>query len=1154
MTNLANLRSQHPELRHLSDAQLLELIPDTDLPDVPGTRPLPDAVPPEVIQALEAQPLAPPPALSPPRATEGEDRMRAQAVEKALSAPPVGTAATKGIQAAPGQFNVEGKPVARGLAKGLMQGAAGTTSLALTLADEAAGRPPGKPNSPTRRLAEEIERNLVDVPYEAGMGGVAQVLAQYMVGRGPASQLTKKMRRSIPQEALTTGGAMGVSGVPAVFFEDDEQDSLLERRMKSAIEGAGADYVVMKGVALEAKAYAKAGKAAKNWKDAGGENGELAMKRVLVNPQYAKSLEAESYLHLGLQPANKGRRGSIKLPPFSLKANTRMVNEANKFAKASEELFLGIGSLTPKGVEKVLGGKLGENMIRPMRSTLRDIHPSLQGVADKFMLDQGVFRMMHENEVKPFLMAFKKLPKKDRVAINEALLNVNKQTNLLESLRDVGVKPDLGKINIKPELGATTLKATAPPPSKGKHLLSGLKALPHDPKSRWRPDVTESLRSLSPAPGKKNLLESLSELRVDKPQMGGISPSLVKVYDILEKHKGKDSALKEKFDVFRKASDKLWEFSNEHGIETQYLKDYVARQPVNYEGLAKKLGVGDVVERRLRQEQVLKGSEFKEFDNRLDALNHQKKHGGDFVEREGKWIYSKKPATLSTEERREAILQVLEPSPQPGKVGSQHKRILDEITPELIPFYGGLEERVLNNIHGNSYRAAKNVFEGKVEGKKGYNETIAELLDRKLITYEQGKKAQEIFETLGRAGGRSVSDTGQLAKNLINITSIANPFSTLRQLSEPFLTAARHGVYHAGSGIKPAFLKKIKVEDLGLESIGQEFAKIIVGKGKGGDKMFSKSMAMANHASDKVLNGLLSGVAFKLVDRVSKNHLINTALVKAKKLAGKPNSKAFKEWKAYWSSHFDDHQMSDLLKAVKAGDKDNPNLKLYLFSELSDQQPVSMAAMPKLYADHPEGRLFYTLKSFALTLLELTRKDVVRKLGSAERKEVIAGLRAATYLGTLFGGANYTISEFHDWLLDRDTEKMDLMGVRVDGNVADALLQFGGLSKYTVRGLTHPSKTRRTAAAAEFFLPPKSGMLINLPGHGLDSIDAVYQVPVVGRLYSERFPGAYIPGTDIWLPQGKRSIQKEIRREAELKKAVNEYFNPPKPKSPKFQR
>ena len=369
MSNLANLRSQSPELRHLSDTQLLELISDTDLPDVPGTRPLLDAVPPGVIQAQEAQPLAPPPALSPPRVTGGEDRMRAQAVEQALSAPPVGTAATKGIQTAPGQFNVEGKPIARGLAKGLMQGAAGTISLALTLGDKAAGRPPGKPNSPARRLAEEIERNLVDIPYESGMGGVVQVLAQYLVGRGPASQLTKKMRRSIPQEALTTGGAMGISGLPAVFFEDDEQDSLLERRMKSAIEGAGADYVIMKGVSLLAKAYAKASKAAKNWKDAGGENSELAMKRVLVNPQYAKSLEVESYLHPGLQPADKGRRGSIKLPTFNLKANTRMINEANKFAKASEELFLGIGALAPKGVERAFGTKLGEGMIRPMRST-----------------------------------------------------------------------------------------------------------------------------------------------------------------------------------------------------------------------------------------------------------------------------------------------------------------------------------------------------------------------------------------------------------------------------------------------------------------------------------------------------------------------------------------------------------------------------------------------------------------------------------------------------------------------------------------------------------------------------------------------------------------------------------------------------------------
>lgn len=151
-------------------------------------------------------------------------------------------------------------------------------------------------------------------------------------------------------------------------------------------------------------------------------------------------------------------------------------------------------------------------------------------------------------------------------------------------------------------------------------------------------------------------------------------------------------------------------------------------------------------------------------------------------------------------------------------------------------------------------------------------------------------------------------------------------------------------------------------------------------------------------------------------------------------------------------------------------------------------------------------RPFYFLKSFGLKQLETTRREVLRKIGSGNAKEIRDGWKQALRLSVLFGGIGMGGNNlFKDYLLDRD-DKPGMTPTLPTGEkawhaVMDGLLTLIGLSRYSGRKIVDPNK--RAEGIYDLFLPPKTTEIISG-----DVFTNEKNIPVFGKPYSEHLGSA----------------------------------------------
>ena len=81
------------------------------------------------------------------------------------------------------------------------------------------------------------------------------------------------------------------------------------------------------------------------------------------------------------------------------------------------------------------------------------------------------------------------------------------------------------------------------------------------------------------------------------------------------------------------------------------------------------------------------------------------------------------------------------------------------------------------------------------------------------------------------------------------------------------------------------------------------------------------------------------------------------------------------------------------------------NVKLLLFNQLSDVQPITLSEMPAQYLKVPNGRILYALKSFAIKQLDIMRRDFVGQLAKGNYKEGFTNLGNYSMSIGLAGGA-----------------------------------------------------------------------------------------------------------------------------------------------------
>ncbi len=582
--------------------------------------------------------------------------------------------------------------------------------------------------------------------------------------------------------------------------------------------------------------------------------------------------------------------------------------------------------------------------------------------------------------------------------------------------------------------------------------------------------------------------------------------------NILNKYKRnpKTAGIMREFDDLRTMFDDLHELGNDNALEIKYTKDYLPRIMKDYDGFMNSLGkqAKDPIDQAIEAAQSAK-------NDRLNALAKK----------------ANQPAPTNTAltkfERREAIREYLESSKYmgDGSPGFMKERVVDEIAEDQLKYYGSFEENIQNYISNLTYRVSKNRFKGDVDNVVGYTEEIARLTDEGKITKEQARKVNDLIDARLTGGEQSIAKGWQSYRDAMYLTSIGNPISTITQASEFLLNAYRNGTLETlQTAGKTATGKGLRIKDLGLEEIAREFSEPL-----------SQSQAGKLGAAQKALNNTLRKtlgvVQFKRMDELMKESNLNGAFLKAKKQLAKKNSPEYKEFIQKQSEFFEGETQS-LVDAIRRGDTQDPNVKVFLFSKLSRTQPISLSEYSEFYLRNPNARPMYFLKSFGLKQLETTRRDVLRKLGSGNADEIREGYQQALRLSVLFGGGMTANNLFKDYLLDRDDKPGMTPSLpnsqKVGESVVDALWTMFGLSRYFSRKFADDPYR----ASVDMIAPPKlsefSELLIEAPMKGdLDQFKRVgtKQIPIVGKVYNEHFGPA---------DQYKRKQRKKGRRKTAL--------------------
>jgi hypothetical protein len=99
--------------------------------------------------------------------------------------------------------------------------------------------------------------------------------------------------------------------------------------------------------------------------------------------------------------------------------------------------------------------------------------------------------------------------------------------------------------------------------------------------------------------------------------------------------------------------------------------------------------------------------------------------------------------------------------------------------------------------------------------------------------------------------------------------------------------------------------------------------------------------------------------------------------------------------------------------------------------------------MPQKYLDSPNGRIFYTLKTFAVNQLNVIH-NIVRDPNVPDKTRVQAGKELAAFLG-YYGLINGTVAELKDLAGNQGFNIEDM-----PDNVIDAWLGLGFINRYGV--------------------------------------------------------------------------------------------------------
>ncbi len=453
----------------------------------------------------------------------------------------------------------------------------------------------------------------------------------------------------------------------------------------------------------------------------------------------------------------------------------------------------------------------------------------------------------------------------------------------------------------------------------------------------------------------------------------------------------------------------------------------------------------------------------------------------------------KNVSMMPQDEVEEVIASILK-RPLYGKINQKslanqsRKVVVDE---KLIKHYKKPQDALTEHINDSVARIEKRNFFGKAAQKKGIkginledsvDSLIAQEISAGRMADEDFGKLKELLEARFGMGERQAGKGANLTKNLIYQMTIANPMSALTQIADL-------GMSVFANGLLPTLKAMIGKRKITLKDINF-------------NQMISAEMGTVGRMG-KMLDTTFKYSGFKWIDKLGKETIVNAAYSKFQKMSR--STQGVKGLRKRFGNVFGD-EFDLVVSDLKSGNI-TENVKMMMFSELSNYQPISLSEMPLKYLQANNGRVFYALKSFTIKQFDVMRREIFHELDKGNTAEGMKKFLAYTTILSLAGGS---VQEVKDFISRGDKIAIEDMPDQMVKN----LFKIMGTSQWIVENRLKEGKI--VSAIGEAVLPPISlfdGLsedLSKLAQGTLESKDSkvIQRIPPFGRLVQDWMLGA----------------------------------------------
>ena len=344
------------------------------------------------------------------------------------------------------------------------------------------------------------------------------------------------------------------------------------------------------------------------------------------------------------------------------------------------------------------------------------------------------------------------------------------------------------------------------------------------------------------------------------------------------------------------------------------------------------------------------------------------------------------------------------------------------------------EERLISTLYNDPSTTLENYinraifdiesrkFFGRTE--EGLDTSIGAYVNDLMVTGQiKGSDVDKVKELLTARfvqGPKKPADFTRLGKDLAIGFALNDIGSALVQANEVGMSFYRNGLLNTIKGLGQSFNPKaLKTLDLGIQRIGADYAN-------------APSVMRAAVDLGLKLNG------FKAANKLMQETQINAAFNYFKNIFAKEKGAKFNKEYSYLKGAFGAEEADRMVDAFRSKSLqeayDDDSIGLALFDRLGATQVISLSDMPKVYLKHPNSRMFYALKSFALKQLQFIKDESYNKISGsiksmategANAKNIKLGgegLRNLMALGLIVGGTNTGVNYLRDALRGKTSE------------------------------------------------------------------------------------------------------------------------------------